>query len=286
MIDDEVMYNRRILENSNFLRTYDVLGEFSTAITMNRVGLLTGSGLCASDRCRGILNVEDSVYLGAALGCSVGVMRHQRFENGRERESTARYAEVVRAVRWHRIAPPFAFRSDEVRVSDRLLSDSYAYPPREPDVWPFVAGKTMSFRAPEAISRRCELPRAEGDAIPFLAASKNPLTGAYSIAALDRTTGGKTLEYLPAKVSAYAGEPCDIGVFGRYESLTLEFDRDISGKRVLMQDIFSDSAEDVTAGVRRVSGRLVIPGELIDRICDRHNPGDTSAPGIVIKLAD
>ena len=144
----------------------------------------------------------------------------------------------------------------------------------------------MSFRAPEAISRRCELPRAEGDAIPFLAASKNPLTGAYSIAALDRTTGGKTLEYLPAKVSAYAGEPCDIGVFGRYETLTLEFDRDISGKRVLMQDIFSDSAEDVTAGVRRVSGRLVIPGELIDRICDRHDPGDTSAPGIVIKLAD
>lgn len=286
MIDDEVMYNRRILENSDFLRTYDVLGEFSTAITMNRVGLLAGSGLCASDRCRGILNVEDSVYLGAALGCSVGVMRHQRFEKGRERESTARYAEVVRAVRWHRIAPPFAFRSDEVRVSDRFLTDSYAYPPREPDVWPFVAGKTMSFRAPEAISRRCELPRAEGDAIPFLAASKNPLTGAYAIAALDRTTGGKTLEYLPAKVSAYAGEPCDIGVFGRYETLTLEFDRDISGKRVLMQDIFSDSAEDVTAGVQRVSGRLVIPGELIDRICDRHDPGDTSAPGIVIKLAD
>ena len=74
--------------------------------------------------------------------------------------------------------------------------------------------------------------------------------------------------------------------FGEGDTLTLEFDRDISGKRVLMQDIFSDSAEDVTAGVQRVSGRLVIPGELIDRICDRHAPGDTSAPGIAIKLAD
>ena len=144
----------------------------------------------------------------------------------------------------------------------------------------------MLFRAPEAISRRCELPRAEGDVIPFLAASKNPLTGAYSIAALDRTTGGKTLGYFPARGSAHVGEPFDIGVFGRYESLTLEFDRDISGKRVLIQDLFSDNAEDVTAGVQRVSGRLVIPGEIINRLCERQSPGDTSAPGIVMRLMD
>ena len=277
-------FNRRILGCSDYLRTYDVLGEFVNAITLNRVALLLGSGLRASERARGILNVEDSMYLGAGLGCSVGVMRHNRFTPGRERRDTPRYAEVVRALKWHRIAPPFAVGGD-FAISDELLCDEFAFPPKEPDSWPFVAGKTMRFESPAAISRGCLLPEVEADVKPFAVASKNP-NGAYSIALLCRTTGGKLLEYFPAKVritGARADRP--VGIFGKYKSLTIEFDRPVGQMRVMAQDLCRDAAEDITGAVSLSGRELTIGGEVLDRVCaEALRPGDDSAPGLVLKL--
>lgn len=286
MNDGEIDWNRRMIACSDYLRTYDVLGEFANSISLNRVGLLLECGLKKGESARGILNIEDSSYLGAGLGCAIGIMRHERFEKGRERADTGRYTETVRAVRWQRIAPPFAVGGD-FNISDEILTDSHEFPKREPDVWPFVAGKTLSFKAPAAISRGCALPAAVGEVKPLLAASKNPLTGAYSIAALNRTADGKVLHYFPAEVSAYVGEPCDIGIFGRYSKLTLDFDRPIDSKRILMQDLCTDTARDLTALVKREVGRLTIPGELIDSICEGNlRPADDSAPGLILRITD
>lgn len=280
----ETAHNQRILGCSDYLRTYDVLGEFVNAITLNRVALLLGAGLKASERARGILNIEDSAYIGAGLGCSIGVMRHNRFTPGRERRDTNRYAEVVRALKWHRIAPPFAVGGD-YSISDELLCDEYAFPPKEPDSWPFVAGKTMRFESPAAIARGCPLPEVEAEVKPYAAASKHP-NGAYSIALLCRTVCGKVLEYFPARVRiAGASAGCPVGIFGKYESLTIEFDRPIGQMRVMAQDLCRDSAEDITAAVKLSERGLTISGGLIDRLCaGALREGDDSAPGLVLKL--
>ena len=84
-------------------------------------------------------------------------MRHNRFAPGRESFDTANYAEVVRTVKWHRIAPPYALGENEITVSDELMFDKCTFPPREVDVWPFVAGKTLESPAPSAIARGCAL---------------------------------------------------------------------------------------------------------------------------------
>lgn len=281
---EETAYNRRILGCSDYLRTYDVLGEFVNAITMNRVALLLEAGLSASGRARGILNVEDAMYLGAGLGCSVGIMRHNRFTPGRERCDTSRYAEVVRTLKWHRIAPPFAIGGD-FAISDELLLDEYAFPPKEPDSWPFVAGKTKRFEAPAVISRGCPLPEVKADIKPCAVASKNP-NGAYSIALLCRTTGGKLLAYFPAEVRITGADAdCPVGIFGTYRSLTITFDRPVERMTVMAQDLCRDCAEDITRAVSRSGCELTISGELINRLCTGSlRAGDDSAPGLVLKL--
>ena len=283
--EGELEYNRRVFAASDYLRTYDVLGEFANSMSLNRAGLLLqGLSEIGADT-QGILNIEDSSYLGAGLGCAIGVMRHERYEVGRERPDTKRYTETVRAVKWQRIAPPFAL-GGSFEISDEILTDSRTFPPRDPDSWPFVAGKTKTSKAPAAISRNCPLPVAFGEVKPLLAASRGE-SGAYSIAALNRTVNNEVQHYFAADVFARVGESRDIGVFGRYSSLTLDFDFPLDGRRIMMQDLCTDTAADVTSQVERETGRLIIPGWLIDRVCEGNlRPTDDSAPGVVIRITD
>ena len=282
--DDEDSFNRRIAAASDYLRTYDVKNEFKYSQTLNRIALL-GEGISGSTV---KLNVEDCMYLGAGLGCSVGIMRHNRFAPGRESFDTANYAEVARTVRWHRIAPPFALAEAGLSVADELLYDRCTFPPREIDVWPFVAGKTLESPAPSAISRGCPLPVVTAAVKPFVAASHHPETGAYSIAALPRTVDGVFMKPFPADVTASGVSPdAPVGIFGRYRRLALRFDRCVEGRRVYAQDLLSDQALHVTGRVGLSDCELVIPGGLIDSLCDANRAaGDNSDPGIVLRLGE
>ncbi len=282
--DSELLWNSKISEVSDYLRTYDVHNFFANSITLNRVALLLES---RGEKSSAKLNVEDSAYLGAGLGCAIGIMRHQKFEKGRESKSTIRYTETVRAVKWQRISPPFAVGETDFRISGELLTDFHTFPPKNPDTWPFVAGKTLVLKSPAAVSRGCELPEASGESKPLLAASMNPQTCAYSIAALERTVGDDILESLRADVTADAKNAGIFGIFGKYRSLTLTLEYSPAGKRILAQDLSKDEAADVTDKVTINENKLIIPGTLIDEIC-RENliPGDDSAPGIAIRIKD
>src|SRR5437899_929400 len=83
----------------------------------------------------GLLNVEDEVYVAAVLGCTMGVLRHplegvrpgpdtDLFFNG-PRRAKRRMDEVVRALRWQRLAQPFSPGSGTVKVSEDVLTDSW-----------------------------------------------------------------------------------------------------------------------------------------------------------------
>ena len=283
--DSKVSYNRRVAAVSDYLRTYDVKNEFKYSQTLNRIALL-----CETLRGSTVkLNVEDCLYLGAALGASVGIMRHNRFAPGRESFDTANYAEVVRTVKWHRIAPPYALGENEITVSDELMFDKCTFPPREVDVWPFVAGKTLESPAPSAIARGCALPVVSAETAtvrPFVVASRHPKTGAYSLAALPRTANGEFIKAFSADVAAAVGTPdVPLGIFGRYQKLTLSFDSPIAGRRVYMQDLLCEAALDVTDKLELRECELTIPGALIDSVCDKNRaPGDDSAPGVVMRL--
>ena len=70
------------------------------------------------------------MYVGAALGCSLGVLRFPKmglrlsgdpdvFMAG-PRQWKMRIDEVTRAVRWHRIAPPFTAADIERQVKEAI----------------------------------------------------------------------------------------------------------------------------------------------------------------------
>ena len=279
-------------------RTYDVDALLSIPQTLSRVvGELNYS---AEPPAKGLVNCEDEVYLGAALGCSYGVMRHSfagNLPDGRQdfvfppltRDLKHCTDEVVRAVRWHRLAPAFAVGTNPAAVSSELLTDQWIF--QKDESWRIAAGQEQLASAPAAVTRGLPLPKvtlASGSVKPFVVASRSP-NGAVAVATLGRTlcpsaTNRQWITGEVADVTLPIGPASGpVGIFGRYHSLTLIFDKPVAGQRVLAQDLAGDTPEDITPLVRVSGDHLLVPGAVIDRIGrSAATPGDKSDPGLVL----
>ena len=279
-------------------RTYDVDALLSVPQTLGRV--VSELDLKAEPPAKGLINCEDEVYLGAALGCCYGVMRHSfagNLPSGRQdfvfppitRDLKHCTDEVVRAVRWHRVAPAFAVGASPVATSSEQLTDNWFF--QKDESWRIPAGQQQSATAPAAVTRGLPLPEvtpAVGSIKPFVVASRNP-NGAVAVATLGRTlcpsaTDRRWITGEVADVTLHVGRNSGpVGIFGRYHSLTLVFDKSVDGHRVLAQDLAGSIPQDVTRLVHISGGRLLIPGTMIDRIGrSAATPGDKSDPGLVL----
>lgn len=281
-----------ILRHTDVYRTYDVTSILSLPTTLDRVAEML-KGAEGHSEVRSLLNVEDEVYVAAALGCTMGVMRHplvglrsgndvDLFFNG-PRQTKKRMDEVVRALRWQRIAPPFTPGVGSVTLSDEILTDSWNF--ERGQSWQNeIIGATVRQGAPACLARNISLPavKANGDK-PFVFATRFP-NGAVAIAAQERTQVGRGW-YMPAcEVTLAIGDASGpYGVFGYFEGLTLVSNSPLRGKRVLAQDLAGDEAIDISGMVQVRGKSLHIPGNVIRRIgLHKATPGDLSAPGLVI----
>ena len=283
-----------ILQHTDVYRTYDVTSILSLPTTLDRLAEML-KGAEGHSEVRGLLNVEDEVYVAAAMGCTMGILRHplvgmrpgkdpDLFFNG-PRRTKKRMDEVVRALRWQRIAPPFSPGFGSVTVSSEILTDSWVF--ERGQTWQNeIIGTTVRQGAPACIARNISLPsvRTSGDK-PFVFASRFP-NGAVAIAAQERTQVGNAW-YMPAcDVTLSVGDaPGPFGIFGYFASLTLVSDRPLHDKPILAQDLAGNEAIDISSAVRIRGKNLYIPGNVIRRI-GLHNatPGDLSAPGLVIAI--
>ncbi len=281
-------------------RTYDVDALVSVPQTLGRV--VSELQYQAVPPAKGQINCEDEVYLGAALGCCYGVMRHSLAGNlpsGRQdfvfppltRDLKHCTDEVVRAVRWHRIAPSFAVGANPVVTSSEQLTDNWLF--LKDESWRLAAGQQLSVTAPAAVTRGLALPKvtlASGSIKPFVVASRNP-NGAVAVATLGRTLCPSATDRrwitgevadVTLQVGRYSGP---VGIFGRYHSLTLVFDKPMTGHRVLAQDLAGDVPQDVTHLVHVSGSHIVVPGAVIDWIGrSAATPGDKSDPGLVLVI--
>jgi hypothetical protein len=240
--------------------------------------------------------VEDEVYVAAAMGCTMGILRHplrgmrpgkdtDLFFNG-PRQTKKRMDEVVRAVRWQRIAPPFSSGLGSVRLSDEILTDSWVF--ERGQTWQNeIVGTSVRQGAPACLARNISLPevKAKGDK-PFVFATRFP-NGAVAIAAQERTQVGNGW-YMPAcDVTLYVADaPGPYGIFGYFDSLTLVFDSALHNGRILAQDLAGDEPIDISSLVQVRGKTLHIPGKAIRRIgLHSATPGDISAPGLVVAIS-
>jgi hypothetical protein len=242
-----------------------------------------------------LLNVEDEVYVAAVMGCTMGVLRHplaglrpgpdmDLFFNG-SRQAKRRMDEVVRAVRWQRIAPPYPASSGTVHISDEVLTDTWSF--ERGQTWQKdLVGQTAQQGAPACISRNIALPHvaSSGDK-PFVFASRFP-NGAIAIGSQERTHTGRAW-YMPvSEVELHVGDaPGPYGIFGNFTMLTLVLDRSLRGRRVIAQDLAGDEAIEVTDRVH-MDGRSLQLTEANLRSfgLQAATEGDLSSPGLVFTL--
>lgn len=263
-------------------RTYDVNPSAAIPVTIGRIaGMLKHP---RQDRASaGLINCEDEPYIGAALGCVYGIMRHplrgdmpdgrpDKWFRKEARDLKHRLDEVTRAVRWHRIAHPFG-------VTDRELVDSEGF-------W----DKPTSPLVPARIARGgLPLPTvtmSDGKEAPYVLCSRHP-DGEVAIATIPRKTPrGEVIH--PAEVSLEIGDlNRPIGIFGEYGSLALVTRSDLSGKRILAQDLAGSAPVDISGEVKIAGGRLTIPGVVLHRVgLMAATPGDLSEPGLVLAVED
>ena len=238
-IGNRVKETEKDLPLSDVFRLYDVVPPFKDSSMLMRVdeALSASIGMKPQYGTKGILNAETCSSICAALGCAIGIMD----ENSTDSSDEA-------CLRWHRLAPPFSVYDADYKKSDLRLTDSFFFD-RKPSWFLNVAGKHLKETAPAVMARGCELPevKAVGDVLPFVIASKNPYTGAYSIATVKRTINPNSEIIGVADITFRVGSlDAPIGIFGYYNSLTLVFDEPIGDARVYVQDMMAETATDVT----------------------------------------
>jgi hypothetical protein len=283
-----------ILKNTDVYRTYDVTSILSLPTTLDRVAemLRTAAG---HSELHGLLNVEDEVYVAAVLGCTMGIMRHplhglrpandpDLFFSGL-RYIKSRMDEVIRALRWQRIAAPFPCGIGRFESDTEILNDGWTFAAGE--TWQHeLLGTTVWQGAPATLARNVALPvvKAEGEK-PFVFAARFP-NGAVAVGAQERTRPGRAW-YMPLCQVTLNVEnaPGPFGVFGEYDRLTLTFDKAPRGKRILAQDLAGDEPIDITALVKFDGASIHLSGEVLHQAGTRHRtPGDLSSPGTVVAL--
>lgn len=288
----------QILKHTDIFRTYDVAPLLYSTITMQRVHDILQQTQ-NTPAYIGILNIQDDPQVAAGMGCLIASKRHPNFGertmNGEDfhhqmrgkRMVQWRMNEVERFGRWQRIAPAFAAGVGTYQASNESLVDRY--PHTERDTWfKSVYGSTVAQSAPAIMSRNMPLPlvNVTGEA-PYVMASTYP-NGPVCVATEGRVSPDNQWYEPRADVTIKVANPDQpIGVFGHYDSLTLEFDQPIDEvTHIWAQDLLADKAIDIRSHVHLTGNQITIPGQIIDQIgTAAADVGDISVPGLVIQIA-
>ncbi len=271
---------REIMSSSDILRSYDEFEPLRIPIALDRIASLLDVELEVS--AKGLINCEDNLYLGAALGCSLGIMRVP-VKNPWTKWQWPNVDEAGRAVRWQRIAPPFGVAESNFNVSADVLTDHAVMPA---DHWfTHAAGMDVQQHAPAVVSRGMALPRVSAPAAqPYVVASRNP-NGAVAIAALPRCVSGVLSTPLADVEITLDSASALIGVFGQYKTLNILLPAVPKSIRIWGQDLLSDSAQEITSQISVRDNSILLPGDFIRRLgLSSAMPDDPSDPGLVLRL--
>ena len=246
----------RFASFAEVFRSYDVTPALSVTTTLDRLShLLVPSS--------GIINCEDELYIGAVLGCSVGVMRSHLTENKKLDEITA-------TIRWHTVAP--AFSGYSLNCSEDLKTDTFFFKPE--DTWFSPAWNTsVSQSAPQIMARNAPLPKVECTESSYILLSKNP-NGVYSVGAIPPSVSDIENE-MPPTVFFEADDPPYIGVFGIFSKLTVSLAR-IPTRAYIQSLICGDAWEIYPNG-----NTLAVSADLLQSL---HTSTDGSQSAVIIKI--
>lgn len=247
---------KQTVKISDFYRTYDVLDELNEVTTLMRIKKLVEIKAKSDNDYMGIINVEDNPLIAAALGMTMGIMRHK---------NKPAYNDVVNALIWQRTAPPFRFIPEDFQCSDTLICDKYKFN-TDPTVWPYLGNQTIEQYAPSVISANAPLADivCEDEYTPFVLNSKNKVTNAYTVAIIPINKDNKKYTPLADISVCNADADAPVGIFGKFKTLTIKFNQKIDGRKIYLQNMTDTSAEDITDAVEIGENKITIFGDGIN----------------------
>lgn len=272
----------KILENADIFRSYDVLAQFSQVSTVDRLAAL----MERNPEAKTVINCEDEVYLGAALGCSLGIMRSKLCKeipvfHFDPQQNSQKTDEVVRAINWQKIAPAFPIRAGRLTSSRETVREAHVFQDGETWMKDYI-GRGIFQECPCVVARNMELPQItylEKDK-PIVAACRHP-NGAVSAVAMPRSDGKGGYRTPKAGIvlsGIRSGIP--IGIFGYWESVSLTGQENYSGKRLFVRDLKKEEEVEITEHTVRMEYRMDIPVDVVRRIGE-NDGADISDPGLV-----
>jgi hypothetical protein len=289
--------NEPYLAFCDVFRTYDVENVIAQPTTIQRVADLLDNK--PTGDAKGIINCEDEPYIAVGLGCAIGVMRHPfvgNLPNGTAdfafpdvgRKIKRRLDEVVRGIRWHRIAEPFGVGSANYKIDATKLEDNWVLGVRETWKTSRNVGDILKASAPARVSRDLPLPLVVNSTVssPFVLSSRYP-NGAVAIVTIGRALNHDYISQRDKIEQNMASLNYPIGIFGDYDMLTLILPTNIkaSDYKVFGQDLAGDTPVDITNDITITNNKVIIPGDLIRRVgLSANTVGDLSDPGLVIKF--
>ncbi len=284
-----------VIASAEVYRTYDVENIIAVPHTIDRIAkLLT---YLPARQAVSIINCEDEPYIAVGTGSAIGIMRHPfkgNLPNGKQdhafppvgRDLKNRLDEVVRAVMWHRIASPFGIDKTVNYVDTLQLHDHWVLDNDETWMKDHPKGFNDAWQAPAIIARALTAPSVtmpNGDTLlPYVLASRYP-NGAIAIASIGRTIGRAYLTPRADIVLSVDRNDQPFGIFGHYNSLTIQVDQLTPFTKVLAQDLAGHTPTDITREVVQKGNAITIPGKIIDKIgLAAASKGDQSEPGLVL----
>lgn len=282
---------------SDVYRTYDVENIISQPVTIQRIVKLLKYK--PQSGAKGIINCEDEPYIAVGLGCAIGIMRHPfsgNLPNGKidicfppvGRNLKHRMDEIIRAVRWHRIAEPFGIGSDIYNIDTVKLNDYWVLGKDETWVKSRKIGDILRVSAPARVSRGLPL----ADVISPMSNQPFVLTSMYPNGSVAIVTIGRAInrEYITERVKVEQvinNIDHPIGIFGDYESLTLVLPKNlkISDYEVWSQDLAGEKPLIITKDIIFKENRIIISGDIIRKVgLSASSKDDLSDPGLVLKF--
>jgi len=299
--------HRHRLSYSDVLRIYDTTFPMSLPTTLSRVAALLEYPPEMKPDALGLINAEDELYVCAALGLCMGIMRYDM--GGREprgggnesyggtgpfpatRPARKQLDEVIRAVNWQEIAPAFSVSLGNSSISKENNSDRWKFTRDQTWNQSYCDKEFIEQRAPKVIARNIGPPAIKSshraEEYPYIAASRNP-SGALSIASFGRVAIDRGYYTCEADVLWDAGELSGpIGIFGVFRSLEVKFKQDLTGKKIYAGDLKDGVLHDITDEVALGKNSVTLSKAVIEAYSLKaKKAGDFSEGGMLLQIGE
>jgi len=298
--------HRYRLSYSDVLRIYDTTFPMSLPTTLSRVAALLVYPPAMEPGALGLINAEDELYVCAALGLTMGIMRYDMGSvelagGGNEsyggtgpfpatRPARKQLDEVIRAANWQEVAPAFSIGLGNSIISTQRNSDRWKFTRDQTWNQSYCDKEFLEQRAPRIIARNAPLPvitsKYDEAEYPYIAASRNP-NGALSIASFGRVAIDRGYYTCAADVLWDAGALSGpVGIFGVFNSLELRFNQDLSGKRVYAGDLLDGVLYDITDEVSVSKNSILLSKALIEKYSFAAKSEDFSEGGMLLQVGE